>query len=82
MRSSDLKRTRQTAEEIGSLLGLEIRTDQRLREMHLGEFQGSTMPELLQNSDRAKQYSEFHRSEHSRAPDGERFGLNIVVGGG
>src|ERR1051325_10264843 len=40
--SSDLGRARQTAESIAVRTGQEIRFDDRLRERHLGVFQGLT----------------------------------------
>jgi len=44
--SSDLQRARQTAEKLASLTGLELRTDVRLRERHLGHWQGLTRDEV------------------------------------
>jgi glucosyl-3-phosphoglycerate phosphatase len=44
--SSDLLRARQTAEKVASLTGLELRLDLRLRERHLGHWQGLTREEV------------------------------------
>ena len=38
--SSDLSRTCQTAEPLAALTGLEIQTDKRLREIHVGSWEG------------------------------------------
>lgn len=44
--SSDLGRAVRTAEEIGSVIGLPITLDERLRETHLGKWQGMTPSEV------------------------------------
>ncbi len=44
--SSDLARTRDTAAPIAAALGLELRTDARLREYDLGSWEGKTYREL------------------------------------
>jgi probable phosphoglycerate mutase len=44
--SSDLLRARQTAEKVASLTGLQLRLDARLRERHLGHWQGLTREEV------------------------------------
>ena len=44
--SSDLIRARDTAEIIARRLGLEVSVDKRLRETHLGEWQGMTSAEV------------------------------------
>lgn len=44
--SSDLKRAAQTAETLAEATGLSIEWDERLRERHLGQFQGKTLPEV------------------------------------
>ena len=44
--SSDLGRALQTAEIIARRLGLEVRTDSRLRERHMGILQGHTIDEF------------------------------------
>jgi broad specificity phosphatase PhoE len=44
--SSDLRRALDTAAKIASLTGLEMRSDARLRERHLGHWQGLTRDEV------------------------------------
>jgi broad specificity phosphatase PhoE len=68
--SSDLKRATQTAEAVGTALGLPVFTDVRLREVDLGDWQGLTREEAeAWDPDR---YAVF-RAEWRRVPtpDGE-----------
>lgn len=44
--SSDLQRARATAEKVASLTGLELQIDKRLRERHLGHWEGLTRDEV------------------------------------
>lgn len=44
--SSDLSRAARTAEEIGRVCGMPVKLDPRLRETHLGRWQGLTLPEV------------------------------------
>lgn len=44
--SSDLMRARRTAEIVGAVLGLPLTEDVRLRETHLGQWQGKTHEEV------------------------------------
>ena len=44
--SSDLQRAVDTAEVVGAACGLAVKFDARLRETHLGEWQGCTVPEI------------------------------------
>lgn len=44
--SSDLQRARETAEILGNALGFEPEYDKRLREQHVGIWQGLTVPEM------------------------------------
>ncbi|MBO0848648.1 MAG: histidine phosphatase family protein [Pseudonocardia sp.] len=44
--SSDLSRAARTAEEIGLVCGLPVELDTRLRETHLGEWQGLTVAQV------------------------------------
>lgn len=46
MISSDLSRAVDTAEEVSTASGLAVKLDQRLRETHLGEWQGRSVPEV------------------------------------
>jgi probable phosphoglycerate mutase len=44
--SSDLARAGETAEIVAERLGVPVRTDPRLRELHLGGWEGLTTPEI------------------------------------
>lgn len=44
--TSDLRRARETAEELGTAAGLSVRAEPRLREIHLGQWQGLTRAEV------------------------------------
>lgn len=44
--SSDLKRALDTAEALGDAAGVPVSTDERLRETHLGDWQGLTHTEV------------------------------------
>lgn len=44
--SSDLKRAHQTACIIGEKMGLVVDVDQRLREIHMGDWEGLTFPHI------------------------------------
>ena len=44
--SSDLSRASRTAEEVGLVCGLPVKLDARLRETHLGDWQGLTLAEV------------------------------------
>ncbi|MYR05063.1 histidine phosphatase family protein [Gordonia sp. SID5947] len=46
IRSSDLTRARDTAEALARTTGLSVDTDERLRETHLGDWQGMTHHEV------------------------------------
>lgn len=45
--SSDLSRAKETADILAEALNLEVQTDSRLREMHKGETEGTTLEERL-----------------------------------
>lgn len=68
--SSDLLRTRQTAEALSCRLGLEVNLDKRLREINLGEWQGQLFTDI-----REKYPDEIAARradpEKSRPPGGE-----------
>jgi probable phosphoglycerate mutase len=61
--SSDLGRAIQTAREIADVTGHEIVTDPRLRERHLGIFQGLNAEEIT------KKYPEERRLFRTQGPD-------------
>lgn len=44
--SSPLTRTRQTAAPLAEITGLEVRTDDRLKEIHVGSWEGLTFPDV------------------------------------
>jgi broad specificity phosphatase PhoE len=44
--SSDLQRAKHTADKLASLLGIRLQVDERLRERHLGHWQGLTREEV------------------------------------
>lgn len=67
--SSDLIRAYQTAEPIAEKQGLPIHTDERLREINLGVFQGMTGDELRRSPHHADAY-EMWRSDDTYAPSG------------
>ena len=46
--ASSLTRTMQTAEIIGKAIGLSPQSDQRLKEIRFGEWEGRTYPEVLE----------------------------------
>lgn len=56
--SSDLSRARQTAEPLARATGLDVRTDRRLREIHVGSWEGLTIEEMLAlvDPDTARRY--------------------------
>lgn len=55
--ASDLIRARQTAAELAELTGLPVRTDPRLREIHVGTWEGLTADEMAQvDPDGARRY--------------------------
>ncbi|MDO4784712.1 MAG: histidine phosphatase family protein [Propionibacteriaceae bacterium] len=68
--ASDLQRARQTADEVARLTGQEVRTDERLREIHCGSWQGRSIAEVSQEF---PQLVEFRRSgqDFRRSATGE-----------
>lgn len=48
VRSSDLRRARHTAEAIAAGCGLELQIDERLREIHVGQWQGMAQEEVAE----------------------------------
>ena len=68
--SSDLSRTFQTAEPLAALTGLQIQTDKRLREIHVGSWEGLHGDEIrAQNPDLAERL--WLGEDVRRSPTGE-----------
>jgi broad specificity phosphatase PhoE len=68
--SSDLARTYQTAQPLSALTGLEIQTDKRLREIHVGSWEGLLGDEIrAQDPELAQQV--WDGDDVRRSPTGE-----------
>lgn len=67
--SSDLARARLTAETVAKASGLEPSYDERLREFHLGDYQGMSHAELADQDPAA--YAQFRRGEWDEIPGAE-----------
>ena len=67
--SSDLRRARDTAAALASEVGLGIHTDTRLRETHLGRWQGMTHSEVDEQWPEARQM--WRSSPRWSPPEGE-----------
>jgi probable phosphoglycerate mutase len=70
--SSDLARALDTAEAVAQASGLEIVTDDRLREIHLGEWQGLTRAEAKERF--PAEYASWQAGEDGRRGSGETYG--------
>ena len=68
--SSDLQRATQTAEVIGASLGLPYQTDPRLREIHLGQWEGMLESDVRQQFSTAW-YERQQDPLNAHAPGGE-----------
>jgi alpha-ribazole phosphatase len=66
--SSPLKRCAQFAEALAQRHSLELRLDERLREMHFGEWEGRDAAELMQTD--AENLTRFWRDPGQYAPTG------------
>lgn len=68
--ASDLRRAKQTADEVAKLTGQEVHTDERLREIHCGSWHGRSIDEVSQEF---PQLVEFRRSgqDFRRSATGE-----------
>jgi broad specificity phosphatase PhoE len=73
--SSDLRRARDTAGFVGGACGLPVGLDARLRETHLGEWQGRTVPEIEQDYPGA---IATWRSDPTWAPPGGESRVDVV----
>jgi glucosyl-3-phosphoglycerate phosphatase len=69
VRSSDLRRARQTADPLGAMAGPDVSTDERLREYDLGERTGLTMPEYAASF--PDEYAAFRLGRYDVVPGGE-----------
>lgn len=73
--SSDLRRAAVTAEEIAAVTGLAVTVDPRLRETHLGAWEGHTTEEI--ERDRPGVIAEW-RSDPTWAPPGGESRVDVV----
>jgi broad specificity phosphatase PhoE len=69
--SSDLKRALDTAAAVGAECGLEVTVDERLREIHLGSWQGLTRAEA--RSSYPEEYARWQAGEDARRGGGETY---------
>ncbi len=68
--ASDLSRARDTAAPLAELTGLEVTTDPRLREIHVGSWEGLTADQVAEvDPERAHRY--FKGEDIRRSPTGE-----------
>ena len=74
--SSDLQRAVDTAEVVGTACGLAVKFDARLRETHLGEWQGCTVPEI--DADYPGAIATW-RSDPTWAPPGGESRVDVVA---
>ena len=69
--SSDLSRARQTAGPLAALTGLPVTTDPRLREIHVGTWEGLTIEEMLGQVDDETRRAYLAGEDIRRSPTGE-----------
>jgi broad specificity phosphatase PhoE len=69
--SSDLARSRETAEIVADRLGLEVQVDERLRERSFGAWEGLTMEEIEERFQEA--HDRWRSGEGHGADDAEAF---------
>lgn len=69
--SSDLSRARQTAEPLARACGLPVVTDPRLREIHVGTWEGLTIDEMLGLVDDDVKRAYLAGEDIRRSPTGE-----------
>ncbi|HEY5978900.1 MAG TPA: histidine phosphatase family protein [Microlunatus sp.] len=69
--SSDLSRARQTAAPLAARCGLTVRTDARLREIHVGSWEGLTIDEMLGRVDDDLKRAYLAGEDVRRSPTGE-----------
>lgn len=76
IRSSDLRRARDTAQAIAAVTGQDVATDQRLRETHLGDWQGLTHTEVDELSPGARKH---WRDDARWAPPGGESRVEVAA---
>jgi broad specificity phosphatase PhoE len=69
--SSDLSRARQTAEPLARACGLPVITDPRLREIHVGSWEGLTIEEMFSQLDDDLKRAYLAGEDVRRSPTGE-----------
>ena len=77
--SSDLARARETAEIVGTLLGLEVRPDARLREVDVGEWSGLTTAEVETRYPDGLARRRLGRTGWERGETFEAMGIRVVA---
>lgn len=75
IRSSDLRRAHDTATALGRATGVEVTTDERLRETHLGDWQGLTHLEVDERMPGARRH---WRDDASWAPPGGESRIEVA----
>ena len=74
--ASPLKRAMKTAEKIAAEKGLEIISEDDFREIHFGEWEGKTVPELTEKY--GESYTNFIREPHKYGFPGEGSVENVI----
>ena len=74
--ASPLKRAMKTAEKIAAEKGLEIISEDDFREIHFGEWEGKTVPELTEKY--GESYTNFIREPHKDGFPGEGSVENVI----
>ena len=74
--ASPLKRAMKTAEKIAAEKGLEIISEDNFREIHFGEWEGKTVPELTEKY--GESYTNFIREPHKYGFPGEGSVENVI----
>ena len=74
--TSPLKRAMKTAEKIAAEKGLEIISEDDFREIHFGEWEGKTVPELTEKY--GESYTNFIREPHKYGFPGEGSVENVI----
>ena len=74
--ASPLKRAMKTAEKVAAEKGLEIISEDDFREIHFGEWEGKTVPELTEKY--GDSYTNFIREPHKYGFPGEGSVENVI----